>query len=58
MRNISDVIDVNEQIWLTNVKYLKLSLNTSWGYRQVCEAPIQMRFDEAPRGLKELCKTH
>ena len=30
MRNISEIIDVKEKIWLTNIKYLWLSLNTSW----------------------------
>ena len=29
MRNIEKMIDVKDQIWLTNVKFLWLSLNTS-----------------------------
>ena len=29
MRNIEEIIDIKEQIRLTNVKYLWLSLNTS-----------------------------
>ena len=31
MRNNEGIIDVKEQVWPTNVKYLWLSLNSSWG---------------------------
>ena len=30
MRNIEENIDMKENVWLTNVKYLWLSLNTLW----------------------------
>ena len=30
MKIIYEIIDVKEQIWLKNVKHLRLSLDTSW----------------------------
>ena len=38
-RNILGIIDVKDQIWYTNVKYVWLSLNISWAlvfYRYTC----------------------